>query len=208
LALNGQDLETARSRLEEALSLYLEAGSNDQMVATVRSHLGTLLLIQGDHDRAAAMMEEGLALARKLGDRLGINNALYSLAQIAQSRGDHASAARMFEEGVALSEEMGDRANLGYFLEGLAVVAGVWGEAERSARLFGAAEELLQAVEAPVYDYYKPNRSLYERTAAAVRSQLGEAAFEETRAEGRAMSFEQAVEYALRRNEAPSMTPP
>jgi predicted ATPase/transcriptional regulator with XRE-family HTH domain len=202
LALKSQDLETARSRLEEALSLYLETGGNDQIVSTVRSHLGTLLLIQGDHDRAAAMMEEGLALARKLGDRLGINNALYSLAQVAQSRGDHDLAARRFEEGVTLSEEIGDRANLGYFLEGLAVVAGVRGEAERSARLFGAAEGLLQAVEAPVYDYYKPNRSLYERTKAVVRSRLGESAFEEAWEQGRAMTFEQAVEYALKGTEA------
>jgi tetratricopeptide (TPR) repeat protein len=204
LALHGQDLATARSRLEEALSLYLETGGNDQMVSTVRSHLGTLLLIQGDLDRATAMMEEGLALARKLGDRLGINNALYLLAQVAQAEGDHGLATRRFEEGVRLSEEIGDRANLGYFLEGLAVVAGVQGEVERSARLFGAAEGLLQAVEAPVYDYYEPNRSLYERTAAAVRSRMGEADFEEVRAEGRAMTFEQAVAYALEDDEASS----
>ncbi|HVF00775.1 MAG TPA: helix-turn-helix domain-containing protein [Rubrobacteraceae bacterium] len=207
LALNGQDLETARSRLEEALSLYLKTG-DDQMVASVRSHLGTLLLIQSDHDRAAATMEEGLTLARKLGDRLGISNALYSLAQVAQAKGDHDRAARRFEEGVALSEEMGDRANLGYFLEGLAVVAGVRGEAERSVCLFGAAEGLLEAVEAPVYDYFEPNRSLYERTKAAVRSRLGESAFEEGRAEGRAMDYEQAVGYVLEVDEAPPTTRP
>ena len=197
LALNSQDLETARSRLEEALNLYLKIGGNDQMVASVRSHLGTLLLIQGDHDQAAAMMEEGLKLARKLGDGLSISNALYSLAQVAQARGDHDSAAHRFEEGVTLSEEIGDRSNLGYFLEGLAVVAGVQGEAERSARLFGAAEGLLQAVEAPVYDYYEPNRYLYKRTVAAARSQLGESAFEEAWAEGQEMTFEQAVAYVL-----------
>jgi non-specific serine/threonine protein kinase len=168
----------------------------------VRSHLGLVLLIQGDLDQAAAMMEEGLALARKLGDRLGINNALYLLSQIAQARGDHDLAARTFEEGVALSGEIGDRANLGYFLEGLAVVAGVQGKVDRSARLFGAADELLQAVEAPVYDYYEPNRSLYQRIKAAVRSQLGEEDFEEAQAEGRAMDFERAVEYALNREEA------
>jgi tetratricopeptide (TPR) repeat protein len=197
LALNGQDLETARSWLEEALSLYLEAGDNDQMISNVRNRLGTLLLIQGDHDRAAAMLEEGLALARKLGDRLGINDALYVLAQVAQARGDHDLAARRFEEGVALSAEMGDRANLGYFLEGLAVVAGVRGEAKRSVCLFGAAEGLLEAVEAPVYDYFEPNRSLYERTKAAMRTQLGESAFEKTWDRGQAMTFEHAVAYAL-----------
>ncbi|HET6260735.1 MAG TPA: tetratricopeptide repeat protein, partial [Chloroflexia bacterium] len=197
LALNSQDLETARARLEEALNLYLNIGGNDQMVAGVRSHLGTLLLIQGDFGQAAAMMEEALALARKLGDGFSISNALYSLAQVAQARGDHDSAACRFEEGVTLSEGIGDRSNLGYFLEGLAVVAGVRGEANRSARLFGAAEGLLQAVEAPVYDYYEPNRSLYDRTAATMRSHLGDSAFEEAWAEGQAMTFEQAVAYVF-----------
>ena len=208
LALNSQDLETARSRLEEALNLYLETGGNDQMVAGVRSHLGTLMLIQGDHDQAAAMMEEGLALARKLGDRFSISNALYSLAQVAQARGDHDSAARRFEEGVTLSEEIGDRSNLGYFLEGLAAVTGVRGETERSARLFGAAEGLLQAVEAPVYDYFEPNRSLYEQTKISVRSRLGESAFEEAWKQGQAMTFERAVKYALKEDEASPTTHP
>jgi predicted ATPase/DNA-binding XRE family transcriptional regulator len=45
VALNGQDLETARSWLKEALSLYLEAGDNYQMVSNVRIRLGTILLI-------------------------------------------------------------------------------------------------------------------------------------------------------------------
>jgi hypothetical protein len=160
------------------------------------------LLIQGDLGRAAAAMEEGLALARKLGDRLGISNGLYSLAQVAQASGDHDLAARRFKEGVILSEEMRDRSNLGYFVEGLAVVAGVQGEAERSAQLFGAAEALLRAVEAPVYDYYEPIRSFYEGTRATVRSRLGEEAFERAIVEGQAMDFDQAVEYALERDEA------
>ena len=68
---------------------------------------------------------------------------------------------------------------------------------ERSAHLFGAAEGLHEAVGVPVYIYYEPHRSLYERTVTAVRSRLGEAAFEEARADGRAMTFEQAVAYAL-----------
>ena len=82
------------------------------------------------------------------------------------------------------------------------MVAGLRGEAERSARLFGAAEELLRAVEAPVYDYYKPNRSLYERTKDEVRLQLAEPTFRVVWSEGRAMTLEQAVNYALERDEA------
>ena len=67
----------------------------------------------------------------------------------------------------------------------------------RSARLFGAGEGLLEAVGAAVYNNYLPDRSLYERTVSARRSRLGDAAFEAAQAEGRAMTFEQAVVYAL-----------
>ena len=77
------------------------------------------------------------------------------------------------------------------------MVAGAQEPAERSTRLFGAAEGLMEAVGAPVYNYVKVDPSLYQRTRACALSQLGEDAFEAARAEGRAMTFEQAVEYAL-----------
>ena len=72
-----------------------------------------------------------------------------------------------------------------------------------SARLFGAGEGQLEDVGVAVYNYYLPDRSLYERTLSATRSQLGDAAFEEAHAEGRAMTFEQAVAYALEDHDAP-----
>jgi hypothetical protein len=143
------------------------------------------------------MFEEGLTIARRIGDKINSCIALYNLAQVGLARGDHSGAASRLEEGVALSKQMRDQANLAYFLEALAVVAGECGEAERSARLFGVAEGLFEAVGAPVYSFYLPDRYLYERTADAVRSALGEPVFREARSQGRAMTFEQAVEYAL-----------
>ncbi len=148
------------------------------------------------------MFQEGLAIARRSGDRPSAYVALYNLAQVALSRRDYRGATDLLKEGVVLSEQMGDRAQLAHFLEGLAAVGGMRGDAERSARLFGAAEALLEAVGAAVYNYYQPDRSLYERTVSATRSRLGEAAFEEARAEGRKMDFEQAVAYALEASEA------
>jgi hypothetical protein len=47
------------------------------------------------------------------------------------------------------------------------------------------------------HTYYLPDRSLYERAIAAARAELGEEVFGTARAEGRAMTFEQAVAYAL-----------
>ncbi len=128
--------------------------------------------------------------------------ALYNLAQVALLREDHEQATRMLEEGVTLSEQMRNRANISYFVEGLAVAAGAQELAERSTRLFGAAEGLMEAVGAPVYNYVKVDPSLYQRTKSSARSQLGEEAFEAAWAEGRAMTLEQAVEYALGREGA------
>ncbi len=79
--------------------------------------------------------------------------------------------------------------NLAYCLEGLDTVAGAREEAERCARLIGAAEGLHGVVGVPVYIYYEPHRSLYERTVAAVGSRLGESTSEEARAGGRTMTL-------------------
>jgi predicted ATPase/transcriptional regulator with XRE-family HTH domain len=203
VAMDRRDFGEATSCFEEALTLLRRAGE-DGVVPVVQVWLGTVVLIQGDHDRAIPMFEAGLAQARERGDRLGTYNALYNLAQVALARGDHELATRMLEEGVTLSEQIGDQANLSYFLEGLAVVAGMRGEAEHSARLLGAAERLLEEAGASVYNYYKPDRSLYDRTTANVRSRLGEEGFEDAWAEGRTMTFEQAVKYALESDAASS----
>ena len=140
-------------------------------------------------------------MARQIGDRGSAYIALYNLAQVALSHGDHDRAATLFEEGLSLSGQMGDRANVAYCFEGLAVVASARGEAERCARLVGAAEGLHEAVGVPAYVYYESYRSLYKRTMAAVRSELGAGTFEEARERGREMTFEEAVGHAVEYDE-------
>ena len=100
----------------------------------------------------------------------------------------------------------GDRANIAFLLEGLlAAVAGARGQDERSTHLFSAAEGVIEVLGVRSTYYYHPDSSLYERTVAAARSRLGEPAFEEARAEGRAMDLERAIEYTLSEEE---QTPP
>jgi predicted ATPase/DNA-binding XRE family transcriptional regulator len=197
-AVDHEDFEKAISRFEEALPLFRKSGE-EEMVSAVYDRLGMVALRQDDPDRAIPMLEQALAQSRKRGDRLGTYTALYFLAQIVLARGDHAAATRMLKEGVFLAAQVGLRGGLAYLLEGMAAVAEARGEAERSARLFGAAEGLLQVVEAPLYKSYRPKRSLrpLEPIMVAVRSRLGEKAFEEACAAGRAMNLDEAVEYAL-----------
>jgi len=79
-------------------------------------------------------------------------------------------------------------------LIGLAGVAAAGGQALRAARLLGAADARAEAGAT----YTDAADSLYKgRTMSSAIAQLGEAAFAAARAEGWAMTFEQAADYAL-----------
>ena len=123
--------------------------------------------------------------------------ALYNSAQSALAHGERGKTARMLRKGIEWARRTKDKANLAHLLEALAAVTALGGEAQRSAVLLGAAQALLEEVGARVYNYYIPDRSFNERTTANVHAQLGEEGFAEARYKGRAMTFEQAVEYAL-----------
>jgi non-specific serine/threonine protein kinase len=79
--------------------------------------------MQGDTERPRALLEEGLELYRKLGDKIGIGSVLAHLATVLLHRGDYAQAARYFEEALSLSRETGHR-HSGYLsLRNLALMA-------------------------------------------------------------------------------------
>ena len=146
--------------------------------------------------RAKRLAERGLSLSREVGDRQGISHALYILAMMAQAERDHEQARGLFEEGLKLSAEVGNETNVAHYLEGLAALAASEGKVVRAARLWGAAEALFETIEVAASPY-APDRSHYQSQIGAVRTQLGEEAFEAAWAEGKTMSPEWAVEYAL-----------
>ncbi len=185
---------------EESADLFLEVGDN-WAAATEFCFSAAGYFKRGDHVRAQQLAERGLALARETGDRAGTSAALYILATVAHASEDHERASGLFEEGLELTAEVGDQANVAYCLEGLATVAASEGGVERAARLWGAAEALLEEIEATAYPH-APDPSVHEARVSAARSQLDDAAWEAAWAEGRAMTPEEAIEYAL---EPPAM---
>ena len=196
-----QDHEAAASRLEEAIVLYERCGE-DYLASSLRAFIGMTLLARGEAEQAERAFEEVLASARRLKHPSLGYITLYNLAQLALVRGDLGKAASMLGEGIELSRQTKDRANLVYFLSALTAVEALRGRTERSAVLLGAADALLQEVGAPVYNFYNPDPSLQERAVGEARAGLGDAAFEEAREQGREMTFEQAVAYALKDDQA------
>jgi tetratricopeptide repeat protein len=119
-------------------------------------------LNRGDHGRAKSLAEQGLRLCRETGDKHGTSIALCTLAGVAQAERNYERARDLFEEGLAVSVKLGNEADVVHCLEGLASVAAAEGSTVRGARLWGAAEALLEKIEA-VYTYV-PNRALYSVT--------------------------------------------
>jgi DNA-binding NarL/FixJ family response regulator len=206
VALGQGQYQRAITLIEEAVDLFLEV--EEKWGAAIE--LGFLAVAwrnRGDHGRAKRLAERGLALSREVGERQTITSALYTLAILAQAERDHERAKDLFEEGLTLSAELGNEADVAHCLEGLASIAGEEGRIVRAARLWGAEEALLEKMEAAVYAYV-PDRSLHQSQVAAVRPLIEEAAWEAAWAEGRAMSPEQVVEYALEQEAAPKQATP
>jgi len=123
-----------------------------------------------------------------------LSDALNSLGWVALLRGDSERARALYAESIRAQREIGAKVTAPENLLGLACVAAARGETERAARLFGASEALPEAMGAPL----EPGEiALQEPYLSAARSQLDERSWQEAWAEGRAMTLEDAISYAL-----------
>ncbi|MFQ5796576.1 MAG: tetratricopeptide repeat protein [Candidatus Bipolaricaulia bacterium] len=192
LAWRQGNLGQAVELYEEGLALFREL-EDKRGIADSFSSLGHVVRYQDDYEQAAEFYEESLALWRELGGKEGIAFSLSNLGWVAYRQGDYERATELFKESITLWRELRDRTSVVWDLENLAETC-VNGQPERAARLFGAAEVLREAIGFPLP---LGRRAGYDRNVAAVRADLSGEAFEVAWAEGRAMTLEQAIAYAL-----------
>ncbi|MBV9173555.1 MAG: response regulator transcription factor, partial [Chloroflexi bacterium] len=155
--------------------------------------LGESARLQGDLDRADALLKEALSLSSAASDRWGAFHALYGLAFVNLERGDFALATSQAQQSLSLCAELGDTRGSTYALETLGCIAVAQRQPHRAARLFGAAAVLRE----PVGDFTSATlQAARERGLASIRAQLGQREFATVWAHGRTLSFEQAVALA------------
>jgi predicted ATPase len=166
-------------------------------VALVDNFLGQVRLGQEDNNGAARLFTGGLTVARRAQDPISLLISLYDLALTSQAHGDLAGAAGHLKEGLALAAEAGDDTTAAYYLEGLAAVAGQQDNPQRAARLLAAARSLLVAKGSGWLHAVVPRVPHDDAVLEALRSRMGEAAFEEAQAWGASTGSRRAREYAL-----------
>lgn len=187
------DYSAARTLFEESQAIQRELG-NKWGVASSLVNLGTVANDEGDYAAARALYGEGLTLVRELGDKQGVAIALLNLGEVAHEQGDYVAARALNEEGLAISRELGDKQSIAWSLDAFAALASVQEQSSRAPRLWGAAEALREEISllAPPGDRLRLGRQV-----AKARDLVGETAFAADWSEGRAMTMEQAIAYAL-----------
>jgi predicted ATPase len=198
-ALFQNELEQASTMAEEALTLQRKLGHTVGIIRALQT-LGLVAATGHDYDRAAALYEESLMLARKAGDSFGIVLSLGIGALASLGKGDHQQTRMLYEQGLRVSKQLENMNLARLHLHISAALAGAQGRAVRSARLWGATEVMREAIGT----IFSPAECrAYGPYIEAARAQLDEAAWERAYTEGKTMTLEQAIEYALSGEEEP-----
>ena len=185
--------DRAAAMFEEAATLQRDMGDATSLARTVQAS-GLTAIARQDFELAVKLYEESLTLAREGEDRLMIVQTLGLGAFAFLGQGDHNRAKELSEEGLKLSREMAMKHAIVFHLHAAAALASAQGQPVRSARLWGASEALMREIGTGLGPVERFHYGPYIESA---RAQLGEAAWQAAWDEGRGMTTEQAVEYAL-----------
>jgi DNA-binding CsgD family transcriptional regulator len=195
VVIHGDYRERVPAFVQEAEAL-MKGDLDGHARAFLRTLVASVAIAGGDFDSAVSQLEGSLALRRELGDPRAVSMSLLSLGEAELNRGNIDRGAALLEEGARKTRDLGDRFGTAHFVLDLGNVSALREKPIRAARLWGAAEAQRKRIGTSLSSFDLA-ASGYERNVAAVRSALDEAAFDTAWAEGRAMSFERAIEYAL-----------
>ncbi len=190
------DLDAAAGLFVRSLELRRELG---QGVSATTSNLALVLIDRGELDRAVALLEEAERLDRASGDEWAIACTATNLGVARLLHGQHQEASVLMADALRRFAAAGDMDGVAESIEALTGAAAAEGAWVRAARLAGSAAALRRRVGIPLTSL---DARRLARWLDAPRAALGDAAYDESRAEGEQMTVEQAVRHAL--GEAPT----
>jgi predicted ATPase/class 3 adenylate cyclase len=199
IAFGMGDYQLAASLLIEARALFRGLGGESGPEVPTALWLAEVAQAQDDLERAQQLYDEVLAEARARGDGHAVAHALRELARLRRMQSDPDQPLTLLRESAALLVPLKDVRCAHICLEDFAGVLSEHNRPTDAARLFGAAAALRELVGKPLT---RAQIMTHDRDVATVKHQLDPASFIAAWAEGRAMTLEQAVAYAL--DEQPS----
>ena len=167
---------------------------------------GVLALQGGDPVLAVTRWQEAVALHRELGNQLGAAFILANLGLLTARMGDVESADAWLRECLRLSHHLDYKLIIMYGLIGMGQLAAVRGRIPRAGRLWGAADSMTEAYGAHLT---RASRAIidYDQQLARAQQRLDPATWAAAWGEGRRMTTDQAVGYALEDDDAADLLP-
>jgi predicted ATPase/class 3 adenylate cyclase len=187
----------AEALLAEARALFRQTGGEaaSGIENPIAAFLAQAVQEQGDHKRAQALYEESLIEARARGDRHAAAYSLRHLARLCLRTGEAARATELVREGLTPLMELRDRRCTPPTLEVLAYALGQRKRPGDATRLFAAAQAIRDQSGMPPM---RTDELAQARERASLEARLGKTAFAAAWSEGRGMTLEQALGYALK----------
>jgi predicted ATPase/DNA-binding CsgD family transcriptional regulator/Tfp pilus assembly protein PilF len=200
IAVRQGKLKSAQRAYEAALEVL-----SDNIrwgVAQVEYGMGTLARARGDAEMAVRHYQDALEVFRELDAWPEIARCQAGIGWIAVASGDFDQARESLAENLRLNQAGGQRLGIGRGLEAFAALAAARQRPERAARLAGAACQLREAL-----GHGTGIGPRIEEVLDFARGRLGASAAAALFAEGREMTAEDAVGFALGSDEAAAGEP-
>ncbi|HZJ22574.1 MAG TPA: adenylate/guanylate cyclase domain-containing protein [Anaerolineales bacterium] len=182
-----------QSYMEE--SLALSRGSvNPEAAVRSEGILAKLAFYRGDLAEARKHADLMLDLHKEMGDQLSVTGHQSGMAHVARQLGNFDEALSLYRETLRDWQKIGHRGAVAHQLECFAFIAKAQEQGERAVKLMSAAEALRETSKSP---RTPQERVEYEEEVTSLRTGMDEKTFVSLWEEGREMTMEQAIEYAL-----------
>ena len=182
--------KSAQRDYETALEVL--ADNNRWGVAQVEYGMGTLARTRGDADTAVQYYTDAMEIFRELDARPEIARCQAGIGWIAVIGGDYGQAQESLAEALRLNQIGGQRLGIARGLEAFAALAAARQQPERAARLAGAACQLRESL-----GHGTGIGARIEEVLEFARGRLGASAAAALFAEGREVTADDAVGFAL-----------
>jgi tetratricopeptide (TPR) repeat protein len=190
-----EEYDLAQSLLEECVAITKGFTNVGRTVAgRTLSFLGDIYAVRNHEVHAWEVYEEGIKLLRETNDSNILAYAVRRFGYLALKEADYEMANALFRESLIRNQQLGHQIGIAGAITGLATLALEVGKLSRVAQLYGIIEGRLSALSLPLYisDQVEFNRGI-----SALRARLDEKTFTKFWTKGKAMTFEQAIAYAL-----------
>jgi predicted ATPase/class 3 adenylate cyclase len=191
------ELEEARRQFEQCYS-KCKTVKDEFIAAHALQGIGMVELDAGQYDEAEVHLRDALDVMQRIGDEGCSSRVLGCLSSIAQAAGDLDKATSLQRESLRGNRDLHRTDRILMNLVRLASLAMDSGLSLRAARVLGAAEAYFEEVQSTIVPV---TREEYERIVDTFSERRENEEFKQNYADGYALSFEEALAYALGDNE-------